>query len=218
MGGSKVRIAGTALGVIMALLVCGPSAGKAYAAAAAPAGDAISIGDPDALGKIDLYVDPLCPYSGKMIRDQGDEIGRRLEDGSLHIDLRFVNFLEKYSASGTYDTRAIYAAYVVADQSRSSDVAWRFVERIYAADQQPKEGGATDLSNDQLAELAGAVGAPQQALDLVRVGLPVGYDPHAIAANNLTLLHGFPEPGVPLVVTNGQPVDGDSDWLKQLPS
>jgi hypothetical protein len=213
-----MRIAGTVLGVIMALLMCGPRAGVAYAAAAAPAGDVISIGDPNAFGKVDLYVDPLCPYSGKMIRAQGDEIGRRLEDGSLHINLRFVNFLEKYSASGTYDARAIYGTYVVADQSRSSDIAWRFVERIYAADQQPKEGGATDLSNDQLADLAGGVGAPQQALDLIRFGLPVGYDPHAISSNNLALLRGFPEPGVPLVVIDGQPVDGESDWFEKLPS
>jgi protein-disulfide isomerase len=217
MGGSKVRIAATVLGATMVLLMSGPSAGMAYAAAATPEGDVISIGDPNALGRIDLYVDPLCPYSGKMIRAQGDEIGRRVEDGALHVNLRFVNFLEKYSASGTYDSRAIYAAFVVADQSRSSDVAWRFVERIYAADQQPKEGGATDLSNDQLAELADGVGAPQQALDLVRVGLPVGHDPHAIAVDNLTLLDEFPDPGVPLVVIDGQPVDGDSDWLKQLP-
>ncbi|MCV7344390.1 serine/threonine protein kinase, partial [Mycolicibacterium rhodesiae] len=34
---------------------------------------------------------------------------------------------------------------------------------------------------------------------------------------NLDVLHRFPEPGVPLVVINGQPVDEDSDWLAQLP-
>lgn len=216
MAGLKRGIAGSVVGLVIALLVGGPSAGQAYAAVAAPAGDVISIGDPDAIDTVDLYVDPLCPFSGKMIREQGAEIGRRLEDGSLHLNLRFVNFLEKYSASGSYDSRAIAAAYVVADHSRSSDVAWRFVERIYAADQQPEEGGATDLSNDQLAGLASEAGAPQPASDLIRFGIPVGYDPHAIAANNLTLLRGFPEPGVPLVVIEGQPVDGDSDWLAQL--
>ena len=98
--------------------MCGPTAGVAHAAVAAPAGDAISIGDPDALGQVDLYVDPMCPFSGKMVRAQGDEIGQRIEAGTLHVNLRFVDFLDKYSASGTYDSRAIYAAYVVADQSR----------------------------------------------------------------------------------------------------
>lgn len=203
--------------MLVALLMCGPGGGVAYAAVAAPAGDALSIGDPDALGQIDLYVDPLCPFSGKFVRAYGDEIGKRVENGTLRVNLRFVDFLDKYSASGAYDSRAIYAAYVVADQSRSSDVTWRFIESIYAKDHQPKEGGSTDLSNDQLADIANQVGAPQLAQDLIRVGLPIGFDPHAIAANNLVALHQFPEPGVPRVVINGQAVDEDSDWLAQLP-
>ena len=205
------------MGVVAALLMCGPATGVAHAAAAAPSGNAISIGDPNALGQVDLYLDPLCPFSGKMVRVQGDDIGRRIEAGALRVNLRFVDFLDEYSASGTYDSRAIYAAFVVADQSRSSDITWRFVQQIYAADQQPKEGGATDLDNSRLAELAGRAGAPQPVLDLIRVGLPIGHDPHAIAAGNLAVLRQFPEPGVPLVVIEDRPADGESDWLDQLP-
>ncbi|WP_431240630.1 DsbA family protein [Mycolicibacterium aichiense] len=204
------------LALLMALLVSAPT-GVAHAAAAAAAGDALSVGDPDALGQIDLYVDPLCPFSGKFVRTQGADIGKRVENGSLRVNVRFVDFLDKYSASGTYDRRAIYAAYVVADQSRSSDIAWRFIEAIYAKGTQPKEGGDTDLSNDQLADIADRVGAPQLAQDLIRVGLPIGFDSQVIAANNLDVLHQFPEPGVPLVVIDGQPVDEDSDWLTKLP-
>lgn len=211
-----MRVGGAALGVFAALLLWVP-AGLAHAAVATPAGDAISIGDPNALGQIDLYVDPLCPFSGKMVRTQGDEIGKRIEAGTLRVNLRYVDFLDKYSASGTYDSRAIYATYVVASQSQASDITWRFVEQIYAADLQPKENGPTDLSNDQLADVADRVGAPQQAQDLIRVGLPIGYDPHAIAAHNLTVLHTFPKPGVPLVVIGDRSVDGESDWLAQLP-
>ncbi len=212
----RMRALGAVGAVIVALLMCGPVAGVVRAAVAAPAGDAIEIGDPNAVGVVDLYVDPMCPFSGGMVREQGEEIGQRIEDGLLRVNLRFVDFLEKYSASKTYDDRAIYAAYVVADQSRSSDVTWRFVQQIFSAEQQPEEGGATDLDNNQLAELAGRVGAPGPAQDLIRIGLPIGYDAHAIAGNNLAVLRQFPEPGVPLVVINGAPVDGDSDWLDQL--
>nr|WP_173390202.1 thioredoxin domain-containing protein [Mycolicibacterium rhodesiae] len=205
-------------GVIATLLMCGPTVGTARAAVAAPAGDAIAIGDPHALGVVDMYVDPMCPYSGQMIQERGDEIGQRIENGRLRVNLRFVNFLDKYSASKTYDIRAIYAAFVVADQSRSSDITWRFVEQIFSAEQQPHEGGPTDLDNNQLAELANRVGASPLAQDLIRIGLPIGYDAHAIAANNLAVLRQFPEPGVPTVVINGGgPVDGNSDWLEQLP-
>jgi protein-disulfide isomerase len=214
---SIARALGAILGVATALLLCGPVAGIAQASVAAPAGDAISIGDPNALGVVDLYVDPMCPFSGKMIRTQGDEIGHRIESGALRVNLRFVDYLDKYSASKTYDSRAIYAAYVVADQSRSSDVTWRFVRQIFSAEQQPKEQGPTDLDNNQLADLADRVGAPQLAQDLIKLGLPIGHDPHAIAASNLVVLRQFPEPGVPLVVINGGPVDAESDWLNKLP-
>jgi protein-disulfide isomerase len=209
-------VLGGVVGLLIGLLMGGPVAGQAHAAAVAPAGDVISIGDPNALGRIDLYVDPLCPFSGKFIRSEGDELGRRIESGALRVNLRFVNFLEKYSASGTYDQRAIYAAFVVAGESKSSDVAWHFVQQIFAKEHQPKEGGPTDLSNDQLAELAGHVGAPQSAQDMIRLGLPIGQDAKVIAANNLALLHEFPEPGVPLVVINGQVVN--DDWRTQVPA
>lgn len=206
------------LGVLAAVLVWGPTAARAYAVEASPAGDVLSIGDPAAPGQIDLYLDPLCPYSGKMVRDHGAEISRRIEAGQLHINLRLVGFLEKYSASGSYDSRAIYATFVVADHSRSSDVTWRFIEQIFSADQQPKEKGEADLSNDQLAGLADRAGAPPSAQDMIKLGLPVPYDGHAIAANNLPILRQLPDSGVPLVVIDGKPVDGNTDWLDQLPS
>lgn len=212
-----VKRLATIIGLLTAVLVWGPNVGLAHAADAAPAGDVLSIGNPDAPGQIDLYLDPLCPYSGKMVQDQGDEIGRRIESGKLHINLRFVDFLDKYSASGTYDSRAIYAGFVVADQSRSSETTWRFIQQIYARDHQPKEEGDTDLSNEQLAALAEQVNAPQGAQDLIRLGLPVPFDARAIAANNLPLLRAFPKSGVPMVVLDGKQVDGESDWLSRIP-
>ena len=205
------------LSLMAAVLMWGPGAGRAYAAEASPAGDALSIGDPAAPGQIDLYLDPLCPYSGKMVREQGAEIGRRIETGKLHINLRLVNFLEKYSASGTYDSRAIYAAFIVADHSKSSDITWQFIQEIFAADQQPKEKGPTDLSNDQLAGLADRAGAPPSAQDMIKLGLPIPFDGHAISANNLPLLRQLPDSGVPMVVIDGESVDGNSDWLDRLP-
>jgi hypothetical protein len=92
------------------------------------------------------------------------------------------------------------------------------VEAIFSAEHQPHGGGDTDLDNNQLAELANRAGVAPLAQDLIRIGLPIGFDAHAIAANNLAALRQFPEPGVPTIVVNGgAPVDGNSDWLGQLP-
>jgi hypothetical protein len=52
---------------------------------------------------------------------------------------------------------------------------------------------------------------------MIRLGLPIPYDAHTIAANNHALLSQFPDPGVPLVVIDNKAVDGNSDWLDQLP-
>src|ERR1700733_7576307 len=102
MANRSIRRHVAILGLMAALLTWGPI-GIAHAAVGAPAGDAISIGDPNALGQLDLFVDPLCPYSGNLIRTKGDELGKRIEAGALRVNLRFVDFLDKYSASGTYD-------------------------------------------------------------------------------------------------------------------
>jgi hypothetical protein len=51
---------------------------------------------------------------------------------------------------------------------------------------------------------------------MTRLGLPIPYDAHTIAANNLVLLGQFPEPGVPLVVIDNKTNNGNSDWLDQL--
>ena len=206
----------TSAGAIVAALLLYSPAGTAQGAFAGPVGDVVAIGEANAPAQVDLYLDPMCPYSGQMIRAQGDEIGKRIESGKLRINLRLVGFLDKYSASGSYDSRAIYAVFVIASQSQSSEVTWRFIQQIFSAEHQPQEGGTSDLDNNQLAELAGAAGAPQAAQDLIRFFLPIGYNANVIAANNLSALHQFPEPGVPTVVIDGQPVDGESDWLSRL--
>lgn len=159
----SIYAVGAVLALVGALLLGTPAAGLAHAGPAGPAGTAISIGDPAAPGQVDLYLDPLCLYSGKMIQAQGEEIGRRIEAGTLHVNVRFVDFLDKDSASGSYDYRAIYAAYVVAGQSASSAVTWNFIREIFAAENQPRRHGPTDLSNDQLAGLADRAGAPHLA-------------------------------------------------------
>lgn len=189
----------------------------AWAAPAEPVGNVLSVGDPEAPAQIDLYLDPMCPYSGELIQEQGSAIGDRIESGSLRVNLHLVAFLDRYSASGDYDIRAINAAYTVAAQSRDSQVSWGFVERIFSAEHQPEENGDTDLNNEQLADLADEAGAPQFAGNLIRIGLPIGYDPAGIAADNLESLRTFPKSGVPLVAVGGQPVDIDGDWLGRLP-
>ncbi len=90
------------------------------------------------------------------LRDQGAEIGRRI-DGRQAPAITQARPIFLKSTLRPRHLRAaagIYAAFIVADHSKSSDITRRFIEQIFSADQQPKEKGLTDLSNgDQLASV-----------------------------------------------------------------
>ncbi|MBF6265275.1 thioredoxin domain-containing protein [Nocardia farcinica] len=136
----------------------------------------ITLGKPDARVTLDVFEDPLCPACRTLERIYGQEIAQQIDAGTLAVRYHFVAFLDPKSGSGDYSTRAIAALQCVADTGDGPLYA-RFHDRLLVTDQ-PTEGG-DDHSNNELADLARATGAPQQAVDCINTGAKI---PAATAA------------------------------------
>ncbi|WP_309234511.1 thioredoxin domain-containing protein [Nocardia sp. XZ_19_385] len=131
----------------------------------------ILLGRPDAAKTIDIFEDPLCPACAMVERAYGQELAQRVDDGKLAIRYHYVNFLDKQSGSGDYSTRAIAAVECVA-AAGSGPVYSQFQHTLFTS-KQPKEGGDSDLTNQQLADIARESGAPADAVQCVVSGAKV---------------------------------------------
>lgn len=127
---------------------------------AAPAnvvdGHAIPVGEEDAPVTVDLYFDYMCPACGGFEQVNGDDLDQLLEDGTIKINLRVLNFLDSTSRGTEYSTRAGNAVATVANYS--PEFVWDFHRELYA--NQPQEG-TTGLSDDELVDIATEVGVSE---------------------------------------------------------
>ncbi|MGW0249884.1 DsbA family protein [Nocardia goodfellowii] len=131
----------------------------------------VLLGRPDAAKTIDIFEDPLCPACAMVERAYGQELAQKVDEGKLAIRYHYVNFLDEQSASRDYSTRAIAADECVA-AAGSGPVYSQFQHRLFTTDQ-PKEGGDSDLTNQQLADLAREVGASAEAVQCISSGAKV---------------------------------------------
>ncbi|MEV6278565.1 thioredoxin domain-containing protein [Nocardia sp. NPDC051832] len=131
----------------------------------------VLLGRPDAPKTIDVFEDPLCPACAMVERAYGQELAQKLDEGKLAIRYHYVNFLDKQSASGDYSTRAIAADECVA-ASGSGPVYSQFQHTLFTS-KQPKEGGDSDLTNQQLADIARESGASADAVQCIASGAKV---------------------------------------------
>jgi protein-disulfide isomerase len=184
----------------------------------------VSNGNPSVV--LDVYEDGLCPACANFEAQYGQQIAKALDDGQLTVRYHMVNFLDKSSHSGTYSTRA-YAALIAVAQGDGDNpgVFMKFHAALYDPENQPDENGSSDLSNAQLASLAGSIGASTKTQDAISDGTDVAAaGTHADA--NLTSLKalaakaGATSYGTPTVARDGSIVSiQDVDWLtKMLPS
>jgi hypothetical protein len=100
-------------------------------------------------------------------------------------------------------------------------VFMQFHSALFDSKNQPVENGSSDLSNAQLASLAGANGASKTTQEQVSGGAEV-QAASADAQSNLQKLSAVAaksgqNPGTPTVVKDGTPVQiNDVDWLTKL--
>ncbi|WP_435406559.1 DsbA family protein [Nocardia implantans] len=131
---------------------------------------AILLGRPDAKKTIDIFEDPLCPGCGSLERIYGQEIAQKIDEGALAVRYRLVNFLDARSGSKDYSTRAVAANQCVAEAG-SGPVYSKFHTELFTT-KRPSEGGA-DLSNEELATIAGDAGAAEPVRQCIATGAKV---------------------------------------------
>lgn len=130
----------------------------------------VQLGRVDAANTVDIYEDPLCPACGVLESVYGQEIAQKVDEGALAVRYRFVNFLDSRSKSKNYSTRAVAATECVAE-SGSGPVYAKFHEMLFVTDQ-PEEN-KSDLTNQQLADLAREAGAGEDVVQCVASGAKV---------------------------------------------
>lgn len=167
---------------------------------------------------IDVYEDAMCPGCAELERQFGQQIAQEIDNGNLTVNYHMVNFLNPRSASGDYSSRAAGALLCVAQNSGSTPgVYMTFHSALFAPENQPEEGSSTDLSNQQLADLAKSAGASDAAQTCIAQGAQTTAAAAAATAFLATLnqiTNG--QASTPTVVKDGAPVQLTTDWLTNL--
>jgi protein-disulfide isomerase len=130
-----------------------PSATQSASAATAwdPATGTITVGDGD--HRIDVWVDPMCPYCAKFDAAQGDALARWVADGDARVVLHPLTFLDRVSNGSAYSTRAATALAAVGEQR--PDALLPVLADLM--EHQPAENTA-GLDDEQIADIARAHG------------------------------------------------------------
>jgi protein-disulfide isomerase len=183
---------------------------------------AITVANGSPALSLDVYEDALCPICGDFEHQYGQQIAQAIDEGQLKVQYRMVDFLNSASHSGDYSSRAYGALLAVAKNEGSKPgVFMSFHTAIYDAKNQPKENSSSDLSNQQLADLAGTVGVSEATQKLIADGAEVSAATKDAQTNMSTLTDAAAKvgrsPGTPTVVKDGIPIStNDVNWLKNL--
>lgn len=232
---TQLIIGGVAIAIIIAVIVVGimmysknsATQGEGYGTSTksvATMDDAgvvtVSNGSPKL--SLDVYEDALCPICADFEHQYGQQMAKAVDDGQLQLKFRMVDFLNSASASGDYSTRAYGALLAVAkNDGAKPGLFMSFHTAIYDAKNQPKENGTKDLSNEDLAKLAGQVGASEATQKLIADGSEVAAAKKDAQTNLNSLRDAAAKvgrsPGTPTIAKDGVPIStNDVNWLTNL--
>lgn len=112
---------------------------------------AILVGDGE--GRLDTYIDFMCPICNQFEQLYGPEIEALVDDGTITLGIHPISILDDQSQGTQFSTRAANAAYCVATED--ADASLPFLQAMFA--NQPREG-TRGLTNSEILEIAGGVG------------------------------------------------------------
>jgi protein-disulfide isomerase len=171
---------------------------------------------------VDLFEDGICPACRDFEAQYGQQIMKAVDEGKLTVRYHFLNFLNPNSPSKDYSTRAAAAFECVAAVPAAAapeGLFMNFHTTMFSAGTQPAEGGTTDLSNQQIAEIAVKAGAPASAATCITSGVNIPQAKTTAAASQ-AILHkavngdGW---GTPTGMKDGALLSlNDTSWLSNL--
>lgn len=228
--GTQLVIGGIALVVIIAVIVVGivlnkrntavqgEGYGGSKASTAVVQNGAIVISTGSPTVSIDLYEDALCPICGAFEAQYGQRIAQLADEGKLKINLNMLNFLDQSSASKNYSTRAYAAMLAVAHgQGSQPGLFLQYHSALYAEGTQPEENASSDLSNEQLAEVAAKVGANAQVQADITAGKYLTEATTFAKNSSDALAKATGGVQTPTVLHDGGPVaTNNPKWLDEL--
>lgn len=190
--------------------------GAAGTAAVTVADGVVTVGSPDAKVTLDAYEDFLCPICGQFEGKYGKQIAQAQDAGTLAVRYHALDFLNPDSASGDYSSRAAGAALCVASDGNGASYP-AFHAALYSSANQPKEQSGSDLSNEQLATLAGGVGASAAAQQCISTGADVDRAKQASRAGQAELENAGRKVGTPTILNGTTEIDyNNGSWLSDL--
>ncbi len=176
---------------------------------------AVLLGKPGAAKTLDMFEDPMCPACAMLEQTHGQEVAQAVDEGKLAVRYHMVNFLNRVSASGDYSTRAVAALQCIADTGSGPAYA-AFHAKLYESGTQPEEGGSSDHSNAELADIAKSTGANDAAVQCISNGADV-QSAAAAAEAGLATMTRLGAKGTPAVFDGTTAVNvSDSGWVTKL--
>ena len=213
------------IGIVMnqkATAVQNAGYGASTKSVATEAGGVVTVSNPTAAGAspkvIDLYEDALCPVCAEFEAQFGQQINQAVDEGKLTVNVHMLTFLDPRSFSQNYSTRAAAALLCVAQEDGSTPGTYLgFHSALFASGTQPTEGGSSDLTDQQLADLATSKGASVAAAQCITSAKNVAAATAAATSSTATLSTATGgQVATPTVVQNGVPVKISADWLTTL--
>jgi len=140
-----------------------------------------------------IYLDFMCPACNNFEKQYSDQLTKWQNDGTITLEYRPLNFLDRFSSGTNYSSRAAAAAACVADTS--PDKYKTFFDSLFA--NQPAENGK-GLDNATLVKLATEAGAA----DISSCVNDKTFRPYVANTSGLASAHGVN--ATPTVFIDGQ--------------
>ncbi|AVM01380.1 protein-disulfide isomerase [Gordonia iterans] len=179
---------------------------------------AFIVGDPiTARATVDVFEDFSCPSCQQFEAQSGSALAAAAQAGQLRIRYHLLTFMDDRSPSGSYSSRAAGAIVCVA---RHGDV--KVFDRLHSElfAKAPGPDAESDLSNEQIAEIAGQAGANEAARTCIADGAGVDEATEMADQSRQQLSNSNKgKVATPTVLVGGQPVDGIMDgdgWVGDL--